>query len=233
MRRLSGLKRSPWPLMCNQNHVLRVSVITPYGFLGLCLEFVIDVIDSSCVCLDRKGFGLDRMKGDGIITETRMTSCCPGACHGLRRTPKLNALKKQGAVNPNPDRVRDPLFGADEFFDARDLVQVRYEMLRRVEVEGHAVTQACQAFGFSRPVFYKTRDAFAREGLPGLVPKRRGPRGGHKLTAEVMKGIEEALAEDRSLGAEALVERVEERYGVRVHVRSLQRALARQKKKPQ
>jgi transposase len=151
-----------------------------------------------------------------------------------RSPSKLDALKKQGAVNPHPDRVRDPLFGADEFFDARDLVQVRYEMLRRVEVEGHAVTQACRAFGFSRPVFYKVRAALEREGLPGLVPKRRGPRGGHKLTAEVMKGIGEVLAEDRSLGAEAMVDLVEERYGVRVHVRSIQRALARrQKKKPQ
>ncbi len=149
-----------------------------------------------------------------------------------RSPSKLEALKKQGAVNPHPDRVRDPLFGADEFFDARDLVQVRYEMLRRVEVEGHAVTQACRAFGFSRPVFYKVRAALEREGLPGLVPKRRGPRGGHKLTAEVMKGIGEVLAEDRSLGAEAMVDLVEERYGVRVHVRSIQRALARQKKKP-
>lgn len=149
-----------------------------------------------------------------------------------RSPSKLDALKRQGAVNPYPDRVRDPLFGIDAFFDARDLVQVRYEMLRRVEVEGHAVTQACRAFGFSRPVFYKVRAALEREGLGGLVPKRRGPRGGHKLTAEVMKGIEEALAEDRSLGAEAMVELVEERYGVRVHVRSIQRALARQKKKP-
>lgn len=144
---------------------------------------------------------------------------------------KLEALKKHGAVNPQPDRVQDPLFGVDEFFDARDLVQVRYEMLRRVEVEGHAVTQACGAFGVSRPVFYRTLAAFVREGLPGLVPRKRGPRGAHKLTEEVMKGIEEALAEDRSLGAEALVELVEERYGVRVHPRSVQRALARREKK--
>ncbi len=149
-----------------------------------------------------------------------------------RPQSKLEALKKQGAVNPHPDRVGDPLFGADEFFDARDLVQVRYEMLRRVEVEGHAVTQACRAFGFSRPVFYKIRAVLEREGLPGLVPKKRGPRRAHKLTAEVMKGIEGALAEDRSLDPEGLVRLVEERWGVRVHVRSIQRALARRKKKP-
>jgi hypothetical protein len=80
-------------------------------------------------------------------------------------------------------------------------------------------------------VFYRSRAALWREGLTGLVPKKRGPRGGHKLSAEVMKGVEEALGADRSLGAEALVRLVEERYGVRVHPRSIQRALARGKKK--
>lgn len=149
-----------------------------------------------------------------------------------RPESKLQALERQAAVNPHPERVRDPLFGAGQFFDARDLVQVRYEMVRHVEVEGHAVTEACAAFGFSRPVFYKIQAALLREGLPGLVPKKRGPRGGHKLTAEVMKGIKEALAENRSLGAEALVRLVESRYAVRVHSRSIQRALARGGKKP-
>ncbi len=146
--------------------------------------------------------------------------------------PKLEALKKRGAVNPQPQRVRDPLFEADEFFDARDLVQVRYEMLRRVEVEDHAVTEACAAFGVSRPVFYRARSALEAEGLPGLVPRKRGPRQGHKLTPEVMETVEAALAEDRCLNAEALVRLVEERYGVRVHPRSIQRARARREKKP-
>jgi len=152
----------------------------------------------------------------------------------MARAPdsKLKALKQQGAVNARPQQVRDPLFEAEEFFDARDLVQVRYEMLRRVEVEGHAVTEACRAFGFSRPVFYRTRATLVAEGLPGLVPKKRGPRRGHKLTPEVMAVVEEALGGDRSLKAEALVELVEERCGVRVHARSVQRALARRKKKP-
>jgi len=145
---------------------------------------------------------------------------------------KLEALKKQGAVNPHPERVHDPLFGADEFFDARDLVQVHYELVRRVEVEGHAVTDACAAFGFSRPVFYKTRSALESGGLAGLVPKKRGPRQGHKLTPEVLRGLEEALSEDRSLGVDALVKLVRERHGVRVHPRSIQRALTRRKKKP-
>lgn len=146
--------------------------------------------------------------------------------------PKLEALRTRGTVNPHPERVGDPLFGADAFFDARDVVQVRYEMLRRVEVEGHAVTQACTAFGVSRPVFYRSRAALTEEGLGGLVPKKRGPRQGHKLSPEVMEGIEAALAVDRSLDGEALVGHVEEQHGIRVHPRSIQRALERRKKKP-
>lgn len=144
---------------------------------------------------------------------------------------KLEALRSRGTVNPHPERVGDPLFGADAFFDVRDVVQVRYEMLRRVEVEGQPVTQACAAFGVSRPVFYRSRAALTQEGLGGLVPKKRGPRQGHKLTPEVMGEIEAVLAVDRSLDAQALVRHVEEQYGIRVHPRSVQRALARRKKK--
>ncbi len=145
--------------------------------------------------------------------------------------PKLEALRTRGTVNPHPERVGDPLFGADAFFDARDVVQVRYEMLRRVEVEGHAVTQACTAFGVSRPVFYRSRAALTEKGMAGLVPKKRGPRQGHTLTPEVMEGVEAALAADRSLRPGELAGLVEEQYGVRVHPRSIQRALVRRKKK--
>jgi hypothetical protein len=33
----------------------------------------------------------------------------------------------------------------------RDLVQVKYEMLRRVRVDGHSVSQSATGFGLSRP----------------------------------------------------------------------------------
>ena len=66
--------------------------------------------------------------------------------------------------------MTDPAFnGANTFFDPEDLVQVKYEMLRRVREDGQAVTQASAAFGFSRPSFYEAQVAFERAGLPGLV----------------------------------------------------------------
>ena len=67
------------------------------------------------------------------------------------------------------------MFWGGEFFDPRDLVQVKYEMLRRAREEGVAVSRAAEAFGFSRVAFYQIQRAFESEGLAGLLPRRRGP----------------------------------------------------------
>lgn len=52
-----------------------------------------------------------------------------------REDPKVRALRSS-RVNPRPEAVSDPLFAGSEFFDARDLVQVKYEMVRRVQIDG-------------------------------------------------------------------------------------------------
>ena len=87
---------------------------------------------------------------------------------------KPQFLRANGTLNPHPDKITDSLFERDGFFDARDLLQVKYEMLRRVDVDGWSVTRAAQAFGVSRPVFYQARAAFEHDGLRGLIPKKRG-----------------------------------------------------------
>ena len=143
---------------------------------------------------------------------------------------KAKALRQGGCLNPDPDRVKDDLFEASEFFDPKDLVQVKYEMLRRVRAEAWTVSRAAADFGFSRPTFYEAQHHFDKEGLTGLVPKKRGPRGGHKLTPEIVDVLAQAQAEDPSLTPEALVEVVRTRFGQKVHPRSIERALARRKK---
>ena len=70
---------------------------------------------------------------------------------------KGESLRQQGVLNPHPEKVADPLFRDSEFFDLRDLVQVKYEMLRRVRVDALSVSEVSQAFGFSRPVFYQAQ----------------------------------------------------------------------------
>ena len=147
-----------------------------------------------------------------------------------RPDPKVAALVEQGVLNPRAENVSDALFLERDFFDARDLVQVKYEMVRRVDADGQSVTKAAAAFGFSRPSFYKARAALQADGLAGLVPRKRGPRGAHKLNEEVMLFLVQARSEDRSLDAPALARQVKSRFGVSVHPRSIERALRRRQK---
>src|SRR6202051_4906667 len=139
--------------------------------------------------------------------------------------PKLAALRESGTVNPHAQDVQDPAFIGSDFFDSRDLVQVRYEMLRRVRTEGQAIAEAAARFGVSRPTFYKAQSDFDRQGLVGLLPAKRGPRRAHKITEEVMRLIEETRATDEGRSAQALVERIGERFGLVVHRRTVERAL--------
>jgi hypothetical protein len=150
-----------------------------------------------------------------------------------RSDPKVEALRVDGALNRHADQITDPVFGAHEFFDARDLVQVKYEMLRRVEIEAQPVTPTAAAFRLSRPSFYQAQRAFQQRGLAGLLPKKRGPHGGHKLTAEILTFLQQAQAKDASLRPIDLAQHVADRFAVTVHPRSIERALARQEKKRQ
>jgi len=141
--------------------------------------------------------------------------------------PKVQALRAERSLNPHPEAVRDERFASSGFLDARDLVQVKYEMIRRARVDGEPVSRAAEAFGFSRPSFYAAQAALERDGLPGLVPARPGPRGAHKMTGEVVAFARERLDADPKLSSQALVELISERFGVRVHRRSVERALQR------
>src|SRR5690349_8779773 len=102
-----------------------------------------------------------------------------------QRDQKTKELKQTGTLNPHAETVTDLLFQQNPFFDPRDLLQARYEMLRRHSAEQMSILEAAAAFGVSRPTFYQAQVSFERSGLAGLVPDRRGPKGGHKLTGEV------------------------------------------------
>jgi transposase len=143
---------------------------------------------------------------------------------------KQDALRANDTLNPHPERVTDELFVALEFFDPCDLLQVKYEMLRRSVVDGQPVAEAARTFGLSRPTFYKAREGYERDGLAGLLPGKRGPRRAHKLSEEVMAFITAELSTDGELQAKELARRVQGRFGLRVHSRSVERALARAKK---
>jgi len=144
---------------------------------------------------------------------------------------KEEKLKRWGTLNPRPETVTDPLFESDPFFDARDLIQVRYEMVRRVQVGRLPVTVAARVFGCTRQTFYKAKGALEEHGLSGLVPKKRGPRGPHKLKGEALAAVLTAKQHDPSLSPAALADMVLQRFGLSVHSRTVGRVLAKQEKK--
>ncbi len=148
-----------------------------------------------------------------------------------RPDPKAQSLRQRGCLHPHPEQVTDELFAASEFFDPRDLLQVKYEMLRRVLVDGHSVSQSAAGFGLSRPSYYQAQKAYESGGLPALLPKKPGPRRAHKLSEEVLEVLRAALATEPALSSQALAQLVEERFGLSVHRRSIERALAPQEKK--
>ena len=82
--------------------------------------------------------------------------------HPPKLTPKRQALQESGTINTHAAVVHDSAFVGSEFFDPHDLVQVRYEMLRRVSSEGLSITDAVARFGVTRPTFYKAQADFAR-----------------------------------------------------------------------
>lgn len=144
---------------------------------------------------------------------------------------KRQFLRQNGTIHPRPQDVTHERFRHSDFFDPEDLVQVKYEMLREVRVEDQAIRQAAKSFGFSRPSFYQAQMAFQESGLAGLLPRRRGPREGHKLTGEVMEFVKQTKAADPSLSLTELARVVHQEFNLTVHPRSIERQLRRQKKR--
>lgn len=148
-----------------------------------------------------------------------------------RQDLKADALSNEGTLNPAPAKVGDPKFRDSEFFDPRDVVQVKYEMLRRVSTERASVTEAAAEYGVSRPTFYQTKASFDEAGIAGLVPKKRGPRGPRKLRGDVLTFVEKQLTPGEPIRARELATQIRKELDVEVHARTIERAL-RGKKTP-
>jgi transposase len=125
--------------------------------------------------------------------------------------------------------VRDPLFtSGSPFFDPRDLLQVKYELLRRVRVDGYSVAQATTLFALSRPTFYAAQAAWERAGMSGLLPVPTGPRHAHKLTEEIVAELQPLAT---TMSAVELAGWLQQERHLSVHPRSIERALKRVAKK--
>ena len=142
---------------------------------------------------------------------------------------RASALAEDGTLNPAPGKVNDPKFREESFFDPRDVVQVKYEMLRRVSVDKTSVTEVSDEYGVSRPTFYQAKADFEGAGIAGLVPKKRGPRGPHKIQSEVLAFLKAQVSPGEPIRARELANLVQSEFGLDVHPRTIERALGGKK----
>src|SRR5690242_5043524 len=94
-----------------------------------------------------------------------------------------------------------------------------------------SISEAARTFGFSRPSFYQAQAGFQEDGVFGLLPHKRGPQGGHKLTSEVMDFVVQQQSEHAALTPEQLAQAIQKRFRVQIHPRSIQRRLLAEKKR--
>jgi len=141
-------------------------------------------------------------------------------------------LRKEGTLHPNPERVHADVLAKSPFFNAHDLLQMKYEMLRSVTVDQQSVAEAANTFGLSRVAYYHAWKQYQGHGLAGLLPYRRGPQHPHKFTPEVISFIDGQLEADEGRPDWTLLSKqIEDRFGTKVHPRSVERAV-KQKKGP-
>ena len=163
----------------------------------------------------------------GIIICTYYGDSMPARTRS--KPPKLEALREEGTLNPTPDEVHDPKFQENEFFDPHDIVQVKYEMLRRVSVENASVSAATEEYGVSRPTYYQTKASFDKGGVAGLVPQKRGPRGPHKLRGQALAFVQQQLVAGEPVRARELAKLVRQKFDLNIHPRTIERAVAGKK----
>ena len=138
---------------------------------------------------------------------------------------KRQALEASGTFNPRSAKVRHPLFQQSDFFDPQDLLQLKYETLRALKAEGYSIAKAASDFGLSRPTIYQAQAIFAEKGVEGLLPHKTGPKHPRKLTPEVWQHLQELAEAQPEMGAAELARRVRQRFKVKLHPRTIEKAL--------
>jgi len=139
---------------------------------------------------------------------------------------KQDEMRRNGSFNHRASVVSAEIFNSSNFFDTHDLIQVKYEMLRAVDQENRDVTSVSETFGFSRVSYYQIKKEFDENGIAGLIPKKRGPKGSRKLSGS---DVEFAKSLEGTHTKGQILKQLKEERGIEVSKRTLERQLADKK----
>jgi len=145
----------------------------------------------------------------------------------MAESARYRALERAGLLHPAPEAVvAEPFASHPRFFARFDKVQVKYEMLRAHALDGQSASAAARAHGYSRAAFYLVATGFERSGIIGLLDERPGRRGPLRLSPEVLAFLEARRRELPEASGAQLACELEAALGVRLHRRTVEKALA-------
>lgn len=98
-------------------------------------------------------------------------------------------------------------------------------MPRQPTAQGLTFLRSCEGFG-SVPYI---EASFDKGGVAGLVPRKRGPRGPHKLQGQALAFLQQQLVAGEPVRARELATLVRQKFDLNVHPRTIERAVAGKK----
>lgn len=138
-------------------------------------------------------------------------------------------LKGHNSFNHGHLNVSADIFKDTPFFDARDIVQVKYEMLRCVANGEKMVTQAAAEHGFSREAFYKNKAMFESGGIEALIPKKTGPKGSHKFNEQGKVFVSDYVKASPDAKSAEIAKQMEKQIGLKIHPRTIHRYMQKKR----
>jgi transposase len=140
---------------------------------------------------------------------------------------KEDILKQNGTFNKDSKSVTAEEFQSTIFFDPKDLVQVKYEMLRSVAKNELTVSQAAKKYGLSRQSFYINKAAVDTGGIAALIPQKTGPKNAHKLTSDVKEFIDSYQISHPHAKSREISRALSDGANISVHERTVGRYLSK------
>lgn len=141
---------------------------------------------------------------------------------------KKEVLIANGTYNKNHSKVFNYKFINDPFFDAMDIVQVKYEMIKATRISELSITQIAAEFGFSRAAFYKIKTAYDLNGVAALVPEKSGPQKARKLTDEYQNYIDQYIKRKPKASSSEITQQLKQDMGINISKRTIERYRSRQ-----
>ena len=143
---------------------------------------------------------------------------------------KQEILLENGTYNKNYEKVMEQRFVSDDFYDAQDIVQVKYEMLRTARETELTIEDVADTFGFSRAGYYKIKTSFEKEGVSAFVTSKTGPKNALKLKGEYKAFIDQYLTENPDTSSTDLVAILKNERGLSISKRTVERYRSSQRK---